>query len=116
MNTDYLTLDCTPVEEPCHGVGSNPPMERHEARAYKEQLERIILSNFPQEEVRVSLLIKKFRHEFGTYSEVAVEFDLDNEESAKQAYWLENNIPMTWDTKAIAYLEAVNYTKPQPQL
>ncbi len=113
---DYLTLDCTPIDEPCHGVGTNPIMENHEVRAYKEQLERILSAEFSQADLQVYVGIKKFPHDFGSYSEVVVYYDDDNEEAINQAFWLEANTPEQWDTKADAYLEAVNYTKPFPQL
>src|SRR6187431_2431235 len=41
-----------------------------------------------------TLRIKGNAHDFGTYYEVVVRFDLESSEAMRAAYWLEGNAPL----------------------
>ena len=92
---DYLSIGCTPCDEECAQVGS----ENYRKRAIIEctryiQLLRGIFGDEP-EGARFS--IKAFPHDFGSYHEVVIYFDDDNEEAIEYAFNVENNCPSTWE-------------------
>lgn len=104
---DYLTLGPTPCEESCQQVGTasfNSRMARLECQTFKAQLYRLLHAEFG-EELSVSISTKSFSHDFGTYTEVCVYFDDQDETSVNQAYWLENNTPAHWDEEALVQLK-----------
>jgi len=95
---DYITLGPVPCEEKCEQVGPNCDYSQmtKECRVYINQLKR----QSPKAELR----IKSFPHDFGTYKEVAVFYDDQNEESVQIAYDLEASLPENWDEEAIREL------------
>lgn len=103
MTSDYLTLGPTPCDEPCEQIGDsyNSTRARQEMKAYINQLRR--------QSPDANLHIKSFPHDFGTYSEVCVIYNPDNEESANIAFDLESNLPANWDEKAIEELKEFGY-------
>lgn len=93
---ETLELCCTPVSENCQQVGTagyDHQKARQECEAFRRQLRR----QFGEEPEGASLVIKSNPHDFGTYLEVAVKFDSDNEEAAEYAYKLEEELPEKWD-------------------
>jgi hypothetical protein len=105
---DYLNLGSTPSDEDCAQVGSPDYQNRanKELDAYKAQLERM----FPGWETHKNLKFKKmwFPHDFGSYGEIVITFDPDNELEAATAIEIEWNTPTNWDEEAIKEL---NLTK-----
>jgi hypothetical protein len=99
MNKDYLTLGPTPCGEDCVGIG-NPEYwtkGRAEQKRYKAQLEKM----FPTPEgVYGHFTIKAFEHDFGTYHEVCVVFDADDDASAGWALFVDSHLPDSWDDDA----------------
>jgi hypothetical protein len=95
---DYLTLGSTPCNEDCAQVGTDNYVVRakKECTAYKNQLERHF-QNFPD---GCYLTIKGFPHDFGTYYEVIVRYDENDEASSEFAYDMESNSPVNWDDEA----------------
>jgi hypothetical protein len=101
---DYLELGPTPVEENCAQCGVQDDFTEQnkiECRAFKNQLQRL----FPTADLRV----KAFPHDFGTYREVCVYFDENDEKSCDVAYAIENSVTNNWDDEAIVELKAAGY-------
>jgi hypothetical protein len=101
---DYLNLGSTPSDEDCAQVGS-PDYENRankELDAYMAQLERM----FPGLETHKSMRFKKmwFPHDFGSYGEIVIVYDADNELEAATAIEIEWNTPTNWDEEAIKEL------------
>jgi hypothetical protein len=48
------------------------------------------------EEVNAHYTIKSFPHDFGTYKEVAIVFDSEDEAAAAFAYEVEDRLPANW--------------------
>lgn len=100
--TDVLEIGCTPHEEDCAQVGSPDyrARARAECNAYRNQLIRL----FGKPPEGAELIIKSNPHDFGTYYEVAVRFEEDNEKATDYAFDMENNSPAHWDEEAKAEL------------
>lgn len=92
---DYLTLGPTPACEECEQVGPNfnASVARKEMRAYINQLKR----QFGED---TQFGIKSFPHDFGSYSEVVVYYNPDNEKEMEAAFNVESNLPENWDNEA----------------
>ncbi len=104
---DYLTLGPTPCGEACQQVGPtfDPVLARKEMMCYLAQLKR----QFPKwEDDGIYFSIKSFPHDFGSYSEVVVMFDDDDEKAMDAAYNVENNLPEFWDVQATAHMPTLN--------
>ena len=101
-NNDYMELGPTPLEESCAQVGADNYFEqaRKECRAYIAQLRRV----FGAEPEGARLVIRGNSHDFGTYYEVAVKYDCDDEKATRYAFKLEAEQPATWDAEAKAEL------------
>jgi len=79
---------------------------RVECRAFAHQLERV----FPQAiEAGCSFRVKSNPHEFGSYLEVQVCFNDNDEAQTHWAFMIENDLPETWDDQARAELAAAGY-------
>ena len=87
---DYLTLGPTPCDEDCQQIGSDTydyAKDTADLYRYKRMLEH----RWPTARFGV----KSFPHDFGTYREVVVYFDDEDEDAV--AYDVEANLPQTWD-------------------
>ena len=94
--TETLELGPVPTAEDCAQVGTENyhTLARIECAVYKNQLCRM----FPKiEESGCVLTIKSNPHDFGTYFEVAIKYDEDNENQIEVAFEVENNQPEYWD-------------------
>jgi hypothetical protein len=103
-----LELACTtPHDEPCAQVGSfnYSSSSRAEARALINQLIRE--NGNPPE--GVGFKIKSNPHDFGSYLDVVIRFDEDNEEQSDYAYQIEGAIPDKWDSEAKRELAEAGY-------
>lgn len=91
---DYLSLGCAPTDEDCAQVGSDDygPRSRRECRAFVRALRK----KFGPEPEGARICVKKFPHDFGSYREVVVEYDDDNEEALQYALKVEDDLPKTW--------------------
>lgn len=103
MARDYLSLGSTPCDETCAQVGSDDYYSRmkRESLAYIKQLTRL----FPNLPDGVYFVNKGFPHDFGTYHEVCVMFDDNDQTAIDAACEVENGIPMQWDTMALIDLQ-----------
>lgn len=91
---EYLELGPVPYEEDCAQVGAGNYHEkaRKECTAYKHQLERL----FP----KGTFTIKSNPHDFGSYYEVCIVYNDNDESSSDYAFNVESNLPSNWDEKA----------------
>lgn len=99
MPYDFLEVGSAPHEEECVQVDSKTDY----APAMKAECARFIAAiksklGVPPEGAR--LYIKGSPHDFGSYYEVAVKFNVDNEEACNYAYAVEEHAPETWDDTA----------------
>jgi hypothetical protein len=90
-----MFLGSTPSEEPCVQVEPTGAY-REPMRAECERFRKLIRLKCGEEPEGAYLTIKGQPHEFGTYYEVAVAYDDENEEAVKYAYKCENETPTTW--------------------
>lgn len=104
---DYLTISPTPTGEDCAQLGSPDYAERSsaECRAFVNQLKR----ELGKPPFGASLRIKSFDHDFGSYKEVVVVYDENDEEAAEYAYKCESDCPEYWDDLALAELAERGY-------
>lgn len=98
---EYIELSSVPVTESCAQVGADDYHERSllECRVYRSQLER----QFPiSEELGsdVYYKIKSFPHDFGSYREVVIYYNTDNDAAVEYAYKVEGDLPENWDEEA----------------
>lgn len=95
---DYHTLGPTPAEEDCAQMGKDDYqlLARKEGKAYINQLRRL----FPHLLGTIDFRMKFFPHDFGSYGEVCVIFDNDNEAAVAAMIEVDNNIPSEWDAEA----------------
>lgn len=105
---DELTLGPTPSDEPCAQVGWDNYMEltKMEIKAFIEQLKR----TFPPQEGAM-FVAKRNPYDFGTYYEVAVKYDENNEKAVEYAFNIESHTPEHWDQQARDELESKGYFK-----
>lgn len=111
---DVFELGTTvPNDEPCAQVGdiNSITLGRMEATALINQLRRIH-GNEPQ---GARFKVVQCPHDFGTYNDVALEYDDTHDEeggqseSEKYLYRIEGGIPDHWDEEAKKELEDKNY-------
>src|ERR1051325_6696736 len=100
MARDYFVLGPTPCGEECALLGSAEyrARMRGESKAYINQLKRL----FPDwESAGVQFENKDFAHDIGTYFEVCVAFDGEDEDAVAFARIIKNNLPEKWYVDAL---------------
>ena len=92
---DYFSLGSTPAGEDCIQVGQPNYMDEStkECQRYIAQLRR----QFGTEPIGTRFGIKTFPHDFGSYKEVVIYFDDEDEEAVHFAYKVEAECPEYWD-------------------
>jgi hypothetical protein len=93
---EYIELGSAPADENCIQITSKEdyiPAMREECRRYKQLLEQKF-TNRPEE---VYFTIKRFSHDFGEYMEVCIVYNDEVEEQIDYAYYVEGNLPLTWE-------------------
>lgn len=95
---DYIDLGPTPPLEECAQVGSHNYEQnaKRECQVFIAQLKR----QFPDLPVGVELKIKGFPHDFGTYYDVVVTYNTDDEQATRAAHMIDEQIPAYWDKEA----------------
>ena len=95
---EYVELGCSPCEEDCVQVSKTEdymPAMRAELKRWKELLEQ----TFPiPENIEASFRIKFSPHDFGSYGEVWLYYDPDDEQSVEFMLNVEKNAPKRWDS------------------
>lgn len=91
---ETLEIGPVPSDEECAQVGSPDYEERAlaECQKFRECLMRYF--GTPPEGAR--LVITRNPHDFGTYYEVAVKYDTNNEKACEYAYKVEGEAPTKW--------------------
>ena len=98
---EWLSLGPTPTGETCEQIGPNydPIKAKKECRIFIDQLMRA----FPS--AKIMFKIKNNPHEFGTYFDVEVGYDENDEDSIECAFEAEAKTPEHWDEEAKKDLE-----------
>ena len=102
-----MEIGSSPYEEDCAQVGSNGYVQRanKELFSYMNQLKRL----FPAaESIGIRFRIKWFSHDFGSYGEVCIYWNNENEDADIHAYEIERNLPGKWDEEAKKELAGSN--------
>ena len=98
---DYLYLGPTPSDENCAQVGDDNFREQcnKEMEMYIDQLKRL----FPEVAGYKGMRFKKHwqQHDFGSYGEVVITYNDEDEEESTLALRIEWNLPKKWDEVAI---------------
>lgn len=102
---ETIYLGSSPAEEDCAQVGTEGYKTRAwaECRAYINQLYRILRAKgYPKGELPKDFFIttKNEQHDYGTYLEVVVLFNPDDDKSWDVAHLLEVELPGEWDQEA----------------
>ena len=96
---DYITVGPAPCEEDCAQLGSDNYREKAMAECLRYI--RLIRKTLGPEPDGARLAVKWFPHDFGTYAEVVVYFDTDNEEATEYAFKVEGESPVRWDSEEV---------------
>lgn len=106
---DSLELGSSPVDEDCAQVGTEGYYERAktEIKALRNQLIRIV-GEPPR---GATLKMKGFPHDFGTYHELGVVYDDDDDKATEYAFRCESECPQLWDDLALKELEEAGYPR-----
>jgi hypothetical protein len=102
---DELSIGPVPSDKACQQVGTShydPTKARSECRRFIQAI-RIQCGNEPE---GATLRIKSNPHDFGSYLEVVVQYEEDNEAAVEYAFKVEGNAPTEWptDEEVQAYL------------
>lgn len=95
MTKETMELGSAPVNEDCAQVGSTnyPSVALEQCRRYKKLLE----AKFGDPPGDAYFKVKSNLHDFGTYYEVAVVYNENDEKEVEFAFHVESNLPETWD-------------------
>jgi hypothetical protein len=92
---DFITLGTAPIDEPCAQLGQSD--DDGKARAACRRFLGRLRQTFGDEPPGARFAIKSFPRDFGTYYEVVILFDTEDEQAAHYAYRCENELPATWE-------------------
>ena len=99
MVMEYMEIGATPYDEDCAQVGSENYRKdaMKEMDAYINQLNRsFVLART----YGIAFKQKWFNHDFGSYGEVCIYWNNENEDADIHAYEIERNLPGKWDEEA----------------
>lgn len=92
---DTFEIGPTPAGEPCAQVGTE---NYHEvARAECSRFRDLIREKLGKEPDGCKLLIKEFPHDLGSYYEVVVSYETENERAVDYAMMVEAEAPVRWE-------------------
>ena len=107
---DYFELGSTPCDEDCVQVSRTAdymPAMRQELKRYEAHLDKILPV---PEDIHAWYSIKWNSHDFGSYGEVAINFDDEDNQAIEFACFVEEHTPTTWDDDHIReYTPALMY-------
>ncbi len=91
---ESLSLGPTPCNEECQQLGPDYDVvsARRECIRWRDQLIR----QFGEPPLQARYKISANPHDFGTYCDLEIVFNLDDESSAEYAYRVEGNLPTNW--------------------
>lgn len=87
---EYLEIGPAPADEPCVQVGEDDYMSR--SRAESRKFAALIERAYPG----ACAVVRANRHDYGTYYEVNVAYDDDDEDQTYQAFHIADTVPATW--------------------
>ncbi len=92
---DIMYLGAGPGDEECAQVGSPDyyPRAKAECIRYIALLRKM----FGAEPEGARLVTKSNAHDYGSYLEVVVKYDFDNEAATDYAFKVEKGLPATWE-------------------
>jgi len=100
---DFINLSGTPAGEECVQVSDKVeymPAMRAECNRYLDMLRK----RFPNCD-RVELKIHSNPHDFGSYLDIRVIYDDNDDIAQQQAYFIENNEPEKWkDAEVLTFV------------
>ena len=101
---DSLNLAPVPLGEGCAQLGEAcySSRARRECTAFINQLKR----EFGEPPAGARFKITQNPHDFGTYLDVEIQFDDEDEAASEYAYKVEANLPEYWDDAADQELKA----------
>ena len=105
---DYISIGPVPASESCTQVGAENFYK--DSHIDCEVFANMIRREFPEIPAGVRIATKSFPHDFGTYYEVVVYFEDENEEQRDYAYKVEGKIYDYWDDTAIEELKQKGYS------
>jgi hypothetical protein len=104
---EYMEIGSTPHGENCAQVGSENYMNlaTMEMDTYIRLMERL----FPEASSKnINFKKKWFDHDFGSYGEVCMFWNSENEEANNYVYEIDRNLPESWDKVAMEELGIAN--------
>lgn len=110
MAREQIQLGVVPIDEPCAQVGTPDYASRArlECAVFKDQ----ILRTYPLPIAaagRAGLRFTANPHDFGTYYELAVEFDPECPAAVDWAFLIDAGMPERWDAESLAVLCDAGY-------
>lgn len=100
---EYMEIGSTPHGESCAQVGSDDYMNRAtmEMDTYIRLMERL----FPEASSKnINFKKKWFDHDFGSYGEVCMFWNTEDEDANDYIYEIDKNLPENWDKVAMEEL------------
>lgn len=104
---DYMNIGSVPAGEDCQQVGT-PQYDHTKARAELNAFRNQLRRTFGDEPGSARIAIKGFPHDFGTYHEIVVNYDDQDEEAIDYAFKLQAEMPESWDEEAKKELALVS--------
>jgi len=104
---EYMEIGSTPNGENCAQVGSENYMNlaTMEMDTYIRLMERL----FPEASSKnINFKKKWFDHDFGSYGEVCMFWNSEDEEANNYVYEIDRNLPESWDKVAMEELGIAN--------
>ena len=95
---DFVGLGSSPCEEDCVQVSKDfdyMPKMKKECNRFKLGIEKYFENLIKESDV--SIVIKTFPHDFGSYCDVGISFDNSNKYQYKAALKIEQECPTTWE-------------------
>ncbi len=101
---DSLNLAPVPLGEECAQLGSPEYLRRSrkECMAFIHQLKRV----FGEPPSGASFKMTTNPHDFGTYRDVDIVFNDEDDAASEYAYKVEANLPEFWDEESLKELDA----------
>ena len=107
MTMEYMEIGSSPYDELCAQLGFDNYRKdaTKEMDAYINQLNRLFIE---AKNYGITFKQKWFNHDFGTYGEVCMSWNPENEIANTYVYEIESNLPSNWDEEAKKELGETN--------
>lgn len=110
-NTEFLVIASAPNDEFCTQAGVNYNDNIIECNALKN----LMIRTYGQPPQNCEFFILENHHDFGTYLELAIFYNEEDEQSEEYALQCELT-PDNWDEEALNELESAGYTPHQTKI